>query len=1568
LRALHVLVVLSMLQPNLVAFAEPALQAAPSTSETGTEPIRTLELPNTDAQASSSSQVEPPPSLDPPTQAVSINSAGETGNDYSREPVISADGRFVAFESWSSDLVPGDTNDMPDIFVRDLQAGETRRVSVASDGTEADFYSFSPTISGDGHYVAFSSAAANLVEEDTNDAEDVFLHYLERRETHRISTAADGSQGDGPSYGPVLSDDGRIVLFTSAASNLVEGDENGYTDLFLYEVETEGITRLIEGHRSLEEGLSFLGYDISSDGRYVAFASDGPNLVDGDENNFCYSWASDFPGENNCYDVFLHDRVQGETRLISWALNGQLANEASALPAISADGRYVVYLSYAANLVADDQNNAPDVFRYDRESGETQRVSLSTDGRQPNNHTDLADISADGRYVTFSSYATNLIAGDNSDESDIYIRDMMLARTRRVSLTAEGEEADGSSFSPTISADGHRLAFQSAASNLVDGDENGQYDAFVTEWGDEPPPVNDEIDSAVEIGTLPFGDSLNTMSASRAADDPPLGCAATSPTQGSNSVWYRYTPTEGGDLAISTTGSDYDTVLGVWTGEPGALEPLACSDDHLGQAAALTLPAQAGTTYWIEVTDYGRPTGGQLELSIDHAPPPAHDSFEAALGLETLPFAEIISTVPATTSADDPDLSCSPGGAGPGSNSIWYQHTPAASGALEISAHGRGYDTAVALWAQGEAGLTEVACEVQTESEGQRLTGPVTGGTTYWIEVVGVGDPPGGMLSVDVEFGLDNGWAQGLRGEYFANGSLEGEPLLTRYGEQVDFDWSGAAVPKELQADYFSARWQGRLQVGISGTYRFWAESRGGVRLWLDGELVEDSWEGGAGFGIFVDLEVDRLYELELEYTRRGPSPYLRLIWYHTYDPQSTTIPLSNLSYRDLGASSVQVGEPLPLADGISTSQVTVRANGESGGPYADLPVELQVSGGGNLLNGQAIQADTWIPIGETEENGEVSASLASTVAEEKVIRARVERTTLDATATVQFVTGEVAGLQILRLGETATPGVAPGKSGSPEPILVDQPTQFTVRAVDEEWNLVPTLEGELVVSTSDSNAQLPDSIQLLGGEATVVGTWSDAGTSELHLVHAEDDSILGEIEFEVLDALVVSAGEEVTTDLARYPLGARLEAGDTSVPYDGTGGFFPGSELLIMAMLGEEIGTYETVMVDRIEDGSLTLAEPLANDYDGEGGKVIVQRVPWYPRLEVQDGGVLTAHAWDGETGGVIFFRAGEVDVQAGGSIEASELGFRAEEGPGSSASAWYGAGHGGYGAGQRGQPYGLADAPAALGSAGCDDRYSGSQLARGGGAVHILVDGDLTLDGDIRARGSENCAGAGGGVWLEATALRGAGLIQANGAGDAGGAGGRIAVYAEMDAFTGELQAFGGGEDEIGGAATIYVLDIGSDWTQILVDNNGKDGPPAVISNPQPTDWAFDEIEILRSGQLEFSDLDDTIPLQSAMLSGDGSGMLHAHSDVGLDEPELNAFGLSIYEGATLTLPGEFSLNQVRIVNHGGIAGLSSLTVHGGSFENFGVIPVLTSLGMERGPAVNGRARLSAIGRSSG
>ncbi len=394
---------------------------------------------------------------------VSLSTTDEEGIRGSFAPALSADGRYVVFASTADNLVDGDSNQITDIFLRDRQLGITERISVGPLGQEANGRSTNPAISANGRWVVFESAASNLVSGDDNDRIDIFVRDRVRQVTERISLGVAG-ESNGNSYDPAISDDGRFVVFRSVADNLVAGDHNQAMDIFLRDRTLEQTFRLSIGPHG-EANAASTAPSISSDGRYVAFESRADNLVENDSN--------DQP------DIFVRNRVTGITERVSVSADGQEGNGASQAPAISGNGRFVVFHSRADNLIDGDNNGVTDVFLRDRQLKTTRRVSIALDGGESNRRSRYPSIDSSGRYVAFESDADNLVQNDRNHLSDVFLYRTASETIRRVSLSDLGAEGNRGSFFATVSGSGRYVAFHSFANNLVTTDENRAADVFI---------------------------------------------------------------------------------------------------------------------------------------------------------------------------------------------------------------------------------------------------------------------------------------------------------------------------------------------------------------------------------------------------------------------------------------------------------------------------------------------------------------------------------------------------------------------------------------------------------------------------------------------------------------------------------------------------------------------------------------------------------------------------------------------------------------------------------------------------------------------------------------------------------------------------------------------------------------------------------------------------------------------------------------------------------------------------------------------------------------------------------
>ncbi len=403
----------------------------------------------------------------PVTRRVSLDSGEKEGNEISSAPRFSADGRYVVFASKSTNLDPDDADLQTDIFVRDLKSGETRLVSRATDGTKANRDCSHPDISGDGRYVVFASMADNLHPDDPDVIEDIFLRDLQTGTTFLVSRdlpLVPASGGDKQkSASPAISDDGRCVVFLYG--NGLSGGSSMYDQVWLRDMQslTSQLVSIPPPSSAVPFTWNCTDPAISADGRFVAFA--------------CNLESSPLMP----YQVYVRDLDLGETMQASTASLGGNPNDHSGHPALSADGLFVAFESLASDLLAPglDANGESDIFVCSVLTGEVVRVSNANAGTEAIGACTSPSISADGRYVAFVSEAANLVNGDTNGVADVFVRDTVGRTTVRASVRTYGGEANDASAAPSLAADGRFVAFSSVSTNLVEGDNNNTIDIFV---------------------------------------------------------------------------------------------------------------------------------------------------------------------------------------------------------------------------------------------------------------------------------------------------------------------------------------------------------------------------------------------------------------------------------------------------------------------------------------------------------------------------------------------------------------------------------------------------------------------------------------------------------------------------------------------------------------------------------------------------------------------------------------------------------------------------------------------------------------------------------------------------------------------------------------------------------------------------------------------------------------------------------------------------------------------------------------------------------------------------------
>jgi hypothetical protein len=455
------------------------------------------------------------------TTVVSVSSSGALANQSSSGPVISADGNSVAFASAATNLAAGDTNNVPDVFVRNRSAGTTTRVSVSGNGAEGNAASDWPALSADGRYVTFRSSASNLAAGPAMPDSNIFVRDSQASTTALVSTSAVGKNVSGAvdpsisadgstiaytavtdddypatwqifvanrttgavrqvtfgpstasfdfsgSVGSWVSTNGRYVFFSSSAYNFVDGDGNRADDVFAFDSQTSTFS-LVSASKFLSrtaQGESYTtgGSALSQQGRYAAFTSAAATLTPGDRNG----WP----------DVFVADRSTGQVEIGSVNSSGEQGNDYSRYASISNDGNVISFTSWSNNLAPNDTSGYQDIFAHDQATGITMLQSADSNGNAGWEESYLSVISGNGRYVAFNSNSSNLAPGGGL--GSLFLKDRTTGATTLISKSSSGEPANSYSLDPSMSDDGRFIVFESDASNLTPGDSYGTSDVFV---------------------------------------------------------------------------------------------------------------------------------------------------------------------------------------------------------------------------------------------------------------------------------------------------------------------------------------------------------------------------------------------------------------------------------------------------------------------------------------------------------------------------------------------------------------------------------------------------------------------------------------------------------------------------------------------------------------------------------------------------------------------------------------------------------------------------------------------------------------------------------------------------------------------------------------------------------------------------------------------------------------------------------------------------------------------------------------------------------------------------------
>jgi Tol biopolymer transport system component len=435
---------------------------------------------------------------------------GTKANGVSGVPSVSGDGTKAAFFSRATNLDPADTDTIADLYVKDLVTGQISLASTADDGTKGNDASGQPSLSADGARVAFVSLATNLDPGDNDPTFDLYVKDLTSGQIGLVSTADDGTKGNGVSFRPHLSADGTTVVFQSEATNLDPADTDPASDVYVKDL----VTGQISLASTADDGTKGNGVSelpaLSADGTKVSFDSAATNLDPADTDTVC--------------DVYVKDLVTGQLSLASTADDGTKGDACSSGPALSRNGARIAFTSLATNLDPSDADGAPDVYVKDLVTGQIILTSTADDGSKGNDSSLVPSLSADGTRVAFHSVATNLDPVDTDPLIDVYVKDLGSGQITLASTADDGTKGNGISNLVSLSADGTRVGFASVATNLDPADVDPDFDAYVKDLDTAADNDGDGLPDAEEvaIGSDPFDPDTDGDGVPDGTDPDPL--------------------------------------------------------------------------------------------------------------------------------------------------------------------------------------------------------------------------------------------------------------------------------------------------------------------------------------------------------------------------------------------------------------------------------------------------------------------------------------------------------------------------------------------------------------------------------------------------------------------------------------------------------------------------------------------------------------------------------------------------------------------------------------------------------------------------------------------------------------------------------------------------------------------------------------------------------------------------------------------------------------------------------------------------------------------------------------
>jgi hypothetical protein len=417
----------------------------------------------------------------------STTDAGVKANRDSDVRGVSADGTRVLFSTKATNLDARDTDDLEDVYVKDLTTGALILASTSDTGTKANRDSYEASLSADGTAVAFHTYATNLDAGDTDEFQDIYVKDLTTGALILASTSDAGTKANRGGVVPSLSADGTRVAFGSGATNLGEGDTDIYLDVYVKDLATGALTLTSTSDTGATGNFNSFEPTLSADGTRVAFTSDATNFGEGDTDTL--------------YDFYVKDLTTGALTLASTSDAGTKLNTPAYGLTLSGDGSRVAWYSYATNVDEGDADTSGDVYVKDLATGALTLVSTSATGTKGNGNSLVPSLSADGFLVAFWSSATNLGEDDTDHISDAYVKNLTTGVLTLASTSDTGAKGHLGSIHASLSADGTRVAFSSAATNLGEGDTDAVSDAFVKELPRPSTPVATDDSYATSAGS-----------------------------------------------------------------------------------------------------------------------------------------------------------------------------------------------------------------------------------------------------------------------------------------------------------------------------------------------------------------------------------------------------------------------------------------------------------------------------------------------------------------------------------------------------------------------------------------------------------------------------------------------------------------------------------------------------------------------------------------------------------------------------------------------------------------------------------------------------------------------------------------------------------------------------------------------------------------------------------------------------------------------------------------------------------------------------------------------------------